>query len=234
MTQNSTYDFVIIGSGFGGSVSAMRLTEKGYSVLILEKGKRFEDTDFAKSNWQFWKYLWLPTLRAHGILQISILKGVMVLHGAGVGGGSLGYANVLEVPTSETFATSAWNQPLKWGEVLRPHYETAKKMLGAARNPILWKADFVLWEMAQEHGMGQTFRATDVGAFFGEAGVTVRDPYFDGDGPARAGCIHCGGCMVGCRHNAKNTLPKNYLYFAEKNGAEVRAEVQVTDVRPST
>src|SRR5690349_8047116 len=168
-----TYDHVIIGSGFGGSVSAMRLTEKGYSVLILEKGKRFEEQDFAKSNWQFWKYLWLPALRAHGILQISILKGVMVLHGAGVGGGSLGYANVLEVPTEETFATPAWNQNVKWGEVLRPHYETAKKMLGVARNPKLWKADQLLQEMSEERGMGNTFRATDVGAYFGEAGLTV-------------------------------------------------------------
>ena len=209
-----TYDYVIIGSGFGGSVSAMRLTEKGYSVLILEKGKRFEDKDFARSNWQFWKYLWLPALRAHGLLQISILKGAMILHGVGVGGGSLGYANVLEVPSAETFATPAWNQNLRWGDVLRPHYAVAKRMLGAARNTKLWKADQVLKEMADEICMGHTFRATDVGAYFGEAGVTVADPYFSGEGPARAGCNHCGGCMVGCRHNAKNTLPKNYLYFA--------------------
>ena len=228
------YDYIIIGSGFGGSVSAMRLTEKGYSVLVLEKGKRFEDKDFAKSNWQFWKYLWLPALRAHGILQISILKGVMVLHGAGVGGGSLGYANVLEVPSDETFATPAWNQNIKWGEVLQPYYQVAKRMLGSARNPRLWKADQILRQMADEICMGHTFRPTDVGAYFGEAGVTVADPYFEGKGPARAGCNHCGGCMVGCRHNAKNTLPKNYLYFAEKNGAEIRAEVEVIDVRPWT
>lgn len=228
------YDYVIIGSGFGGSVSAMRLTEKGYSVLVLEKGKRFEDSNFAKTNWQFWKYLWMPALRAHGIMQISILKGVMVLHGAGVGGGSLGYANVLEVPTEETFATPAWNSPLPWGQILKPHYETAKRMLGAARNPKLWTADLLLKEFAEERGMGHTFRATDVGSYFGEAGVTVPDPYFGGDGPARAGCQHCGGCMVGCRYNAKNTLPKNYLYFAEKNGAKVVAEVEVTDVKPLT
>ncbi|RIK30776.1 MAG: GMC family oxidoreductase [Anaerolineae bacterium] len=229
-----TFDFVIIGSGFGGSVSAMRLTEKGYSILVIEKGKRYEDKDFAKTNWQFWKYLWLPALRAHGILQISILKGVMVLHGAGVGGGSLGYANVLEVPTDETFGTPAWNQNLKWGEALRPHYETAKKMLGVARNPRLWRPDEVLRQIAEARGMSHTFRATDVGAYFGEPGVPAPDPFFGGEGPVRAGCIHCGGCMVGCRHNAKNTLPKNYLYFAEKNGAKVVAEAEVTDVRPLT
>jgi cholesterol oxidase len=232
--MSQMYDYVIIGSGFGGSVSAMRLTEKGYSVLVLEKGKRFKDSDFAKSNWQYWKYVWMPAIRAHGILQISILKGVMVLHGAGVGGGSLGYANVLEIPTDKTFATPAWNQNVKWGEVLSEHYATARKMLGAARNPKLWKADDLLKQMAEERGMDHTFRATDVGVYFGEAGVTVPDPFFDGEGPERAECQHCGGCMVGCRYNAKNTLPKNYLYFAGKNGAEVRAEVEVTDVRPLT
>lgn len=232
--RNQTYDYVIIGSGFGGSVSAMRLIEKGYSVLVLEKGKRFKDRDFATSNWQFWKYLWMPALRAFGILQISITKGAMVLHGAGVGGGSLGYANVLEVPSDETFATPAWNQPVAWGQVLHPHFETAKKMLGVTRNPKLWKADEIMHQQAEERGLGQTFRATDVGIFFGPEGETVPDPFFGGDGPARTGCKHCGGCMVGCRYNAKNTLPKNYLYFAEKQGARIIAEAEVTDVRPWT
>ena len=230
--MEQVYDYVIIGSGFVGSVSAMRLTEKGYSVLVLEKGKRFTEETYAKTNWQYWRYVWLPALRGHGILQISILKGAMVLHGAGVGGGSLGYANVLEIPTDETFATPAWNQNLPWGKVLKPHYESARKMLGAARNPKLWKADEVLKELAEARGMGHTFRATDVGVFFGESDVTVPDPFFDGAGPERAGCRHCGGCMVGCRYNAKNTLPKNYLYFAEKNGAKVVSESEVTDVRP--
>jgi cholesterol oxidase len=226
------YDYVIIGSGFGGSVSALRLAEKGYSVLVLERGKRFRDEDFAKTNWHYWKYLWMPALRAFGILQISILKGVMVLHGAGLGGGSLGYANVLEVPTDETFATPAWNNPIKWGQVLKPHYETARRMLGVARNPKLWQADEILRQMSAEMGTEETFRATEVGAYFGETGVTVPDPYFDGQGPDRAGCQHCGGCMVGCRHNAKNTLPKNYLYFAEKLGVEIWPECEATDVRP--
>jgi cholesterol oxidase len=226
------YDYVIIGSGFGGSVSAMRLTEKGYSVLVLEKGKRFNDNDFAKTNWQFWKYLWLPALRAFGILQISILQGVMVLHGTGVGGGSLGYANVLEIPSEETFATPAWNHNLAWGKVLKPYYETAKSMLGVVSNPKFWMADNLLQKMAAERGMGKTFRATDVGVYFGEPGTTIRDPYFGGAGPDRAGCKQCGGCMVGCRYNAKNTLPKNYLYFAEKNGAKIIPEAEVIDIKP--
>jgi cholesterol oxidase len=229
---SNTYDYIIIGSGFGGSVSAMRLTEKGYSVLILEKGKRFRDIDFAKTNWQYWKYLWMPALRAFGILQISILKGIMVLHGAGVGGGSLGYANVLEIPTDETFATPPWNQNVAWGEVLKPHYETAKRMLGVTRNPKLWKADDLLRTMAEERGMERSFRSTDVGVYFGDPGITVPDPYFSGAGPARAGCKHCGGCMVGCRYNAKNTLPKNYLYFAERSGAKLISEAEVIDIRP--
>lgn len=229
--EQKVYDYVIIGSGFGGSVAAMRLTEKGYSVLVLEKGKRYRDEDFAKTNLQFWKYLWAPALRSFGILQISILKGVMVLHGAGVGGGSLGYANVLEIPTDETFATPAWNEPLPWGDVLRPHFVTARRMLGANRNPRLWKADEVLMKMARERGKEDTFRATEVGVFFGESEEAVPDPFFGGEGPQRAGCRQCGGCMVGCRYNAKNTLPKNYLYFAEKYGAEVTAEAEVTDIR---
>ena len=230
--MDKVYDYVIVGSGFGGSVSAMRLTEKGYSVLVLEKGKRFNDNDFARTNWQYWKYLWMPAIRAHGILQISILKGAMVLHGAGVGGGSLGYANVLEVPTDETFATPAWNQPIAWGQILKPHYETAKKMLGVARNPKLWKADEVLKQFADERGMSQTFRTTEIGVYFGEPNQTVPDPYFGGEGPTRAGCRQCGGCMVGCRYNAKNTLPKNYLYFAEKNGAKIISEAEVVDIKP--
>ncbi len=230
--MNGSYDYVIIGSGFGGSVSAMRLTEKGYSVLVLEKGKRFEDGDFAKSNWQFRRYLWMPAVHAYGILQVSILKGVMVLHGAGVGGGSLGYAGVLEVPTEETFATPPWNRPLAWGQALKPHYETARRMLGVARNPRLWKADEVFRQFAVEAGMESTFRSTEVGAYFGKPGVTDADPYFGGLGPERTGCIQCGACMVGCRYNAKNTLPKNYLYFAQRNGAQVLPESEVVDVRP--
>lgn len=234
MLDTQVYDYVIIGSGFGGSVAAMRLTEKGYSVLVLEKGKRFTEETYAKTNWQFWKYLWMPAIRGHGIMQISILKGVMVLHGAGVGGGSLGYSNVLEVPNDETFATPAWNTPIAWGQALRPHYETAQHMLGVERNKKLWKADNVLREIAEERGMGHTFRPTDVGVFLGEAGVTVPDPYFGGEGPARTGCNYCGACMVGCRYNSKNTLPKNYLYFAEKNGAKIIAEAEVVNVKPLT
>lgn len=231
-TGDTTYDYVIAGSGFGGSVSAMRLTEKGYSVLVLERGRRFEDADFARTNWNIWKYLWLPAARCYGILQIIPFRDVVVLRGSGVGGGSLGYANVLMVPSDEMFAAPAWHHFADWKAVLAPHYATAKRMLGVATNPREWAADGVLREIAAELGQADTFRPADTGIFFGPAGRTVPDPYFGGAGPARTGCTHCGGCMVGCRHNAKNTLPKNYLYFAERQGAEVRPEAEVRDIRP--
>ncbi len=230
--SEEAFDFVVIGSGFGGSVSAMRLTEKGYSVLVLERGKRFHDQDFATTTWNVFKYLWFPPLRCFGILQISPFRDVFVLHGSGVGGGSLGYANVLMEPSDEMFKSPAWHHLADWKTILRPHFDTAKHMLGVTPNPRLWPADMVMKELATELGMEATFRPTDVGAFFGEPGVEAPDPYFGGEGPPRAGCIHCGGCMVGCRHNAKNTLVKNYLYFAEKWGAQVRPESQVRDVRP--
>src|SRR6266540_2811428 len=231
-SDDEVFDYVIIGSGFGGSVSAMRLTEKGYQVLVLERGKRYRDEDFARTTWNIWKYLWLPAARCFGILQISPFRDVLVLHGAGVGGGSLGYANVLMEPTDELFAAPAWHHLADWKSVLRPHYDSARRMLGVASNPRLWPADQVLRTIAQELQQEHTFHPTTVGAFFGTPGVQVADPYFGGAGPPRKGCIHCGGCMVGCRHNAKNTLVKNYLYLAEQSGAEVRPEFEVRDIRP--
>lgn len=225
------FDYVVIGSGFGGSVSALRLTEKGYRVLVLERGKRFRDQDFASTNWNVWKYLWLPAVRCFGILQISFFKNVLVLHGSGVGGGSLGYANVIMEPDEGAFATPAWNRPVQWKEILAPHYKTARQMLGAVQNPRMWKADEILQEIAQELGRQETFRPTDSAIYYGEPDVEVSDPYFGGEGPPRKGCIQCGACMVGCRHNSKNTLVKNYLYFAEKWGALVQAESEVRDIR---
>jgi len=226
------FDHVVIGSGFGGSVSAMRLTQKGYRVLVLERGKRYRDQDFARSNWMVWKYLWAPALRCFGILQISMLKGGIVLHGCGVGGGSLGYANVLEVPDDRLFANPSWQHLADWKKVLGLHYETARAMLGVTTNPRLWAADYVLKEMAEEMGQADTFRPTEVGVFFGPEGEEVPDPYFKGKGPPRRGCTHCGACMVGCRYNGKNTLVKNYLYFAERWGAEICPEAEVVDIRP--
>ncbi len=229
---HSTYDYVIVGSGFGGSVSAMRLTEKGYNVLVLERGKRFRDQDFAKSTWHVRKYIWLPILKCFGILQISSFRDVIVLHGSGVGGGSLGYANVLMEPSDKMFDAPAWSHLADWKALLKPHYRVAKRMLGVDRNPCLWPADEVLHSISQELGTTITFHPTDVGTFFGKPGETVPDPFFGGEGPDRTGCLQCGGCMVGCRHGAKNTLVKNYLYFAEKWGAQVWPETEVRDVRP--
>jgi cholesterol oxidase len=229
------FDFVIVGSGFGGSVSAMRLAEKGYRVAVLERGRRFRDEDFARSTWNMRRYLWAPTIGCYGILEISPFKDVFVLHGAGVGGGSLGYANVLTEPGESAFESAAWRRPIEWGRELRPHFATAKRMLGVATNPRLGPADQELQRIAAELGQATSFRPVPVGAFFGrpgEEGVEVPDPYFGGTGPPRRGCQHCGACMVGCRHNAKNTLPKNYLYFAEQRGATIIAEATVRDVRP--
>jgi len=226
------YDYVIIGSGFGGSVSAMRLSEKGYQVLVLERGRRYRDEDFPKSNWNIFKYLWLPALRCFGFFQISLLNGVMIAHGNGVGGGSLGYANVLEIPSDPMFENPSWHHLANWKQVLLPHYETARHMLGVACNPKLGLADQLLQDIAKDLGTESTFRATEVGVFFGTEGELAPDPYFGGEGPTRAGCTFCGGCMVGCRYNAKNTLVKNYLYFAEKWGAQVLPETIVSDIAP--
>ena len=227
-----TFDYVVVGSGFGGSVSAMRLTEKGYRVLVLERGKRYRDQDFATTNLKVWKFLWLPALRCFGIWQMSFLKAGIILHWSAVGGGSLGYSNVLEVPDDRLFANPSWQHLADWKKTLSPHYETARAMLGVTRNPRLWTADDVLKEIAEEMGQGDTFRPTEVGVFFGPEGEEVPDPYFNGEGPPRRGCTHCGACMVGCRSNAKNSLVKNYLYFAEKWGADIRPEAEVVDIRP--
>ncbi len=235
MPRDACFDFIIIGSGFGGSVSALRLTEKGYSVLVLERGKRYNDQDYPKTNWMVWKYLWLPALRCFGILQISPFRDVFVMHGNGVGGGSLGYANVLMQPSDKLFENPSWKHLADWKAVLMPHYETARRMLGVSTNPRQWESDAVLKEIARELGTERTFHPVEVSVFFGhngQEGQEVPDPYFDGEGPPRRTCTHCGECMIGCRHNAKNTLDKNYLYLAEKWGAQIYPEAEVTDIRP--
>jgi len=230
--QQSILDYAVIGSGFGGSVSAMRLAQKGYSVLVLERGKRYEDKDFPTTNWNLPKFLWFPSLRCFGAFQMSLFNGLFVFHSSGVGGGSLVYAAVLMEPDESFFEASTWRHLGDWKTVLRPHYATARRMLGVAPNPHSWPSDRALQLIAEELGRGDTYRPTEVGVYFGEASQDVADPYFGGAGPARSGCNDCGDCMVGCRHNAKNTLTKNYLYLAEQWGARVRGESEVDDIRP--
>ncbi len=230
-SASTHYDFVIVGSGFGGSVSALRLTEKGYRVLLLEKGKRFLAQDFAKTNWDLRRWLWMPQLGMRGIFKMTFFEHVTIFSGVGVGGGSLVYANTLPVPKEEFFASGSWAGLRDWQKELSPHYRTAKRMLGAAPNPRLMAGDEVLHEIAKEMGRESQFGPTDVAVYFGEPGKRVKDPYFDGKGPDRAGCTFCGGCMTGCRHGAKNTLDKNYLHLAERLGLELLAETEVTAVR---
>jgi cholesterol oxidase len=224
-------DFAIVGSGFGGSVSALRLTEKGYGVAVLEMGKRWRKEDFPHSTWNVRKYLWRPWLGLYGILQMTLVKDAFFLHGAGVGGGSLVYANTLLVPPDEAFADPRWVGQ-DWKAALAPHYATAKKMLGVVESPIIVETDRMLKEVADDMGRGHTFHKANVGVFFGEPGKTVPDPFFGGEGPERTGCTMCGGCMVGCRVGAKNTLDQNYLYLAEKKGARIEPESRVVDVVP--
>ncbi|MDP4804407.1 MAG: GMC family oxidoreductase [Candidatus Nanopelagicales bacterium] len=216
------FDVLVIGSGFGGSVAALRLVEKGYRVGVLEAGRRFEDADFPKTSWDLRRFIWAPKLKMYGIQRIHLLKDVAVLAGAGVGGGSLVYANTLYKPGPAFFQDPQWAQITDWESELDPYYDQARRMLGVETNPTMTPSDQVMKQVADEMGVGETFTMTPVGVHFGAGrGVESPDPYFGGVGPARTGCIECGECMTGCRHNAKNTLPKNYLGLAEKAGARV-------------
>ncbi len=226
------YDYIIIGSGFGGAVSALRLSEKGYKVLVVEKGKWYKATDFAKTNWHLRKWLWLPTLRFFGIMKMGIFRHIVAISGTGVGGGSLVYANTLPIPKKAFYTSGSWAGLDDWQTVLKPHYKTALKMLGAAKNPRLFDGDIALKQLAKDLGRADQFEHPQVSVYFGQEGKTVEDPYFSGKGPNRTGCKFCGGCMTGCRHNAKNTLDKNYLYLAQQLGAEILAENKVYDVEP--
>jgi cholesterol oxidase len=227
------FDVLVIGSGFGGSVAALRLTEKGYRVGVLEAGARFRDEDFAATSFDVKRYLFRPELGCYGIQRIDMLKDCLILSGAGVGGGSLVYANTLYEPPEPFFADPQWRDITDWREELTPYYDQAKRMLGVVPNPVHSPADEVMEKVATEMGVGHTFRPTPVGVLFGERpGERVADPYFGGAGPERRACLNCGECMTGCRHNAKNTLVKNYLHLAEQQGAVVLPLTTVTRVRP--
>ncbi|MEU6881314.1 GMC family oxidoreductase [Streptomyces sp. NPDC046712] len=232
------YDVIVVGSGFGGSVTALRLTEKGYRVGVLEAGRRFTRSDLPKNSWDLKNFLWAPALGLYGIQRIHLLGNVMVLAGAGVGGGSLNYANTLYVPPAPFFNDPQWKNITDWQEELAPYYDQAKRMLGVRLNPTTTPSDVHLKATAQAMGIGDTFHMAPVGVFFGDGddadgtakakpGAEVADPYFGGAGPSRKACTECGECMTGCRHGAKNTLNENYLYLAEKAGAVVHPMTSV-------
>ncbi|MEV7686388.1 GMC family oxidoreductase N-terminal domain-containing protein [Streptomyces bungoensis] len=235
------YDVIVVGSGFGGSVSALRLTEKGYRVAVLEAGRRFTRDTLPKNSWDLRNYLWAPRLGLYGIQRIHLLGNVMVLAGAGVGGGSLNYANTLYVPPKAFFDDPQWRGITDWEEELKPYYDQARRMLGVRLNPTMTPSDVHLKAAAQRMGVGDTFHMAPVGVFFGDGkdadgkatakpGGEVNDPYFGGAGPSRKACTECGECMTGCRHGAKNTLNENYLYLAEKAGAVVHPMTTVVSV----
>ncbi len=226
-------DWVVIGSGFGGSVAALRLAEKGYRVVVLEQGRRYRDDEFARSAWQVHKLLWMPWLGLHGIMRTAAFRHVSVIAGVGVGGGSLVYANTLYVPHSDAFyAHEQWAGLADWRAELAEHYETAQRMLGVVPYPSDGPSEQLMRGLADDLGVSDSYRPTPVGVFLGEPGTEVEDPYFGGAGPPRRGCIRCGQCMLGCRHGAKNTLVKNYLWLAERLGVRIEPERRVIDVRP--
>jgi len=231
------YDVLVIGSGFGGAVSALRLTEKGYRVGVLEAGRRFADEEYPRTSWDARNFLWAPRLGCQGIQRIHLLRDVIILAGAGVGGGSLVYANTLYRPGDAFYRDRQWGHITDWRDELAPYYEQAEKMLGVVRNPTMTPSDEVMKQVAEEMGVSGTFAMAPVGVFFGrdgrkEPGVEVDDPFFGGAGPRRRGCLEVGECMTGCRHNAKNTLVKNYLYLAERAGATVHPQITAVSVRP--
>ncbi|MEP6666650.1 MAG: GMC family oxidoreductase [Nocardioidaceae bacterium] len=226
------YDVLVIGSGFGGSVSALRLTEKGYRVGVLEAGARFDESTYPKNSWDLKRFLFAPPVGCYGIQRINVLNDCVILSGAGVGGGSLNYANTLYEPLDPFYRDPSWSHITDWREELAPYYDQAKRMLGVVTNPTMTPSDEVMKQVADEMGVGDTFHPTPVGVLFGEPGATVSDPYFGGAGPQRKACIECGECMTGCRHHAKNTLTKNYLFLAESAGATVHPLTTVAEVRP--
>jgi len=227
------HDVIVVGSGFGGSVAALRLSEKRYRVGVMESGRRWQPEDLPRTSWDVRRFLWMPRLGFRGIQRITLLRDVLVLTGAGVGGGSLVYGNTLYEPTERFFDDPTWSSITDWADELRPHFDQARRMLGVTQNPFTTAADRALRTVADGLGVGDTFRPTPIGVHIGRAGETVPDPYFGGAGPERTGCIACGECMTGCRHGAKNTLDVNYLHLAEGLGAQVHAEHEVVDVAPS-
>ena len=232
MSKSLDHDWLIVGSGFGGSVSALRLAEQGYDVAVLEQGRRFRDEDYAASTWDLKRFLWAPFVGLKGIFRLAAFRDIFIASGAAVGGGSVVYAATLYRAKQEFFTNPQWRDLGDWSRELAPHYDTAERMLGVQEVPRESDGQRLLREVGRQFGVEDSFRRTPVGVFFGKPGMTVPDPYFGGEGPQRTGCTFCGSCMVGCREGAKNTLLKNYLWFAEKRGAQILPEREVIDIRP--
>ena len=235
-TGKYDFDFIVIGSGFGGSVSAHRLVEKGYRVAVMEMGRRWTPENLPRTSWSIHRWFWRPGLALRGFFSMRYFRHVTILHGCAVGGGSITYACTLLQPPDKIWNHGSWKDLADWKTEMPQHYATASRMLGVTENKILGPADRLLKRVADATGIGETYYRTKVAIFQspeGEpGGQTFPDPYFGGEGPDRTTCKACGGCMMGCRHGAKNTLDQNYLYLAEKHGAQVFAETRVVDVRP--
>ncbi len=235
-TASYDFDFIVVGSGFGGSVSAHRLTEKGYKVAVMEMGRRWTPENLPHTSWSLNRWFWRPSLALRGFFSMRFFRHVTILHGCAVGGGSITYACTLLRPPDKVWDSGSWRGLADWKSEMPQHYDTASRMLGVIENKILGPADRLLKRVAESVGVGDSFYPTHVAIFQareGEpGGTTVPDPFFGGEGPERTTCTACGGCMMGCRHGAKNTLDQNYLYLAEKRGAQVFPETRVIDVRP--
>lgn len=231
MNNNYDYDVIIIGSGFGGSVSALRLAEQGLKVAVLEQGRRHTAEDLNLASQSALKLNWAPKLGLKGVLAQDVFQHLGVVRGIGVGGGSLVYAAVLLKPGQRFYQDPTWkNLSQDWEVELQPFYQKAEKMLGVQLNPNQGLQDQWLEQTAKNMNAHESYGQVPQGIYFGDSTQYVADPLLNGQGPERIGCNLCGNCITGCAQGAKNSLDKNYLYLAEKLGVHIIAETKVTHI----